>query len=132
DASWDPNASSYATLADRVGRSGAGAVFLSGLLDTNGGRVLKDLRTRLRPQMPIVAPDGFLPTGPLFDQAGPEAARSSYISSFGLTNDRLPPAGHRFLADFKARHPRGTVSPFAVYAAQAVDVLLDAIARSNG
>jgi hypothetical protein len=45
---------------------------------------------------------------------------------------RLPPAGRRFLAAFQARGHVRDVSPFAVYAAQAADALLGAIARSDG
>jgi hypothetical protein len=43
---WRPDARSYAELANDVARAAPDAVFLSGLLDTNGGRVIKDLRSR--------------------------------------------------------------------------------------
>ncbi len=46
-ATWNPGASSYDALARRVADSGAGAVFVGGLLDTNSARVIRDLRARL-------------------------------------------------------------------------------------
>ena len=49
--SWDPRADEYAALAGRVAESGADAVYVGGLIDTNAGGVLRDLRRRLRPTM---------------------------------------------------------------------------------
>jgi hypothetical protein len=49
-----------------------------------------------------------------------------------LTKDRLPSAGVRFLREFAATQPRGTADVSAAYAAQAAQVLLHAIARSDG
>lgn len=43
-STWDPQAASYTALARRVADSGAQAVFVGGLLDTNAARVVRDLR----------------------------------------------------------------------------------------
>ena len=48
----------------------------------------------------------------------------------GPPPERLGPAGREFLTAF-TREIRSTPLPIAPYAAQATDVLLDAIARSN-
>ena len=50
----------------------------------------------------------------------------------GLPVQRLGPAGRRFVREFGASQPGGKVSTEAVYAAQATEILLDAIARSDG
>jgi branched-chain amino acid transport system substrate-binding protein len=57
-----------------------------------------------------------------------------YLSSgSGLPNDELPPAGKRFLEEFEATRAGEPSPPFsAAYAAQAAEILLDAIARSDG
>jgi ABC-type branched-subunit amino acid transport system substrate-binding protein/streptogramin lyase/predicted Ser/Thr protein kinase len=130
-ASWDPQAKTYAALAARVRRSGADAVFLGGAREGNGGDLLKTLRARLGPRVRLVVTDAFLPISELFRAAG-ATARSVYVTILGLTNERLPPAGRRFIEAFRSAHPTSAVDPFAVYAAQAADVLLDAIARSDG
>jgi len=44
----------------------------------------------------------------------------------------LLPAGARFVERFRRTQPGAEISPEAVYAAQAAEVLLDAIARSDG
>lgn len=49
-----------------------------------------------------------------------------------MVNERLPPEGKRFLREFGATQPGSRVDIAAVYAAQAAELLLDAIARSDG
>ena len=131
-ASWDPEALSYAGLARRVAASGADGVLLNGLLDTNGGAVARALRRQLPRATPIVAADGFAPISSLVERAGTRTARSLHVTLPGVPVERLPPRGRRFAQRFAATQPRGRVTPFAVYAAQATEVLLDAIARSDG
>jgi ABC-type branched-subunit amino acid transport system substrate-binding protein len=57
-----------------------------------------------------------------------------YITSSALAHESLGPAGQAFLREFAKTQPGGVV-PSAVYiaeAAQATEVLLQAIARSDG
>jgi branched-chain amino acid transport system substrate-binding protein len=128
---WDPSERSYRTLARRVARERPQAVFLSGLLDTNGGRVIRDLRAVLGPDVKMLATSGFTPVPFLFERAGP-AAKGVYISALGLTPQQLGPAAQRFVKEFGATQGGAEVEPFSVFAAQAAEVLLDAIARSDG
>ena len=129
--SWDPRADSYSALARRIARSGAQAVFLGGLLDTNAGQVVRDLRARLGPAVDILAPDGLTPLGLLSRRAGP-SARGVYVSLAGTVTERLPPAGADFVRRFAKTQAGGEVEPSAVYAAEATGALLDAIGRSDG
>jgi branched-chain amino acid transport system substrate-binding protein len=130
-ASWDPHAGSYADVAERVARSRATAVFVGGLLDTNAARVVRDLRRRLGPSVDILAPDGLTPL-PLFVERAGSAALGAYVSLGGIVTERLPPAGARFVQRFGRTQTGVAVEPAAVYAAQATEVLLAAIARSDG
>ena len=127
--SWDPRASSYAELADRVAASGATAVFVGGLLDTNAARVIRDLRASLPDAVDLLAPS--LPLSLLVQRAG-RRAFGTYVSIPGTFTDRLPAAGARFVKRFGRTQAGVPVEPSAVYAAQATEVLLDAIARSDG
>ena len=56
-----------------------------------------------------------------------------YVATYGIPNDRLPPKGEQFLAAYAAEHG-GDPGPdvAASYGAQAAEILLDAIARSDG
>jgi branched-chain amino acid transport system substrate-binding protein len=128
---WDENASSYESLASRIRASGADGVFLGGIICLNGGKLIKDLRATLGPDVTIIAPDGFTPISATIDGAG-AAANNMYISQPGVPEEQLTGAGKKFVADFKADTGKTTVDPYTSYAAQAAVVLLDAIERSDG
>jgi ABC-type branched-subunit amino acid transport system substrate-binding protein len=55
------------------------------------------------------------------------------VSAVGQPLDAFNPKAQRFAKDFAAAYPSGKAfDPFAIYGAQAADVLLTAIARSDG
>ncbi len=128
---WNPAARDYERLAERVARSGAEAVFVSGLIFNNGGRVIRELRARLGEGVDLMGPDGLAPPAVLRRAAGP-AAHGVFLAVGGMPTEELPPAGAAFVERFSRTQPGVTVEPFAVYAAHATDVLLDAIERSDG
>ncbi len=128
---WDPKASSYEALANKIKGTGAQSVFLGGIVCNNGGKLIKDLRAGLGAGVTIIAPDGFTPISGVVDGAG-AAAEGVYVSVAGYPNEKLGPAGKKFVADFRKFQKKAQVDPYAVYAAQAAEVLLDAIARSDG
>jgi len=129
--SWDPAASDYRKLAATVARSQPDAVYLGGILDSNGAAVLRALRRRLGDGPKMLLSDGFTPTELLTRQAA-RAADGAYLSVSGLINESLGERGRRFAAAFGATLPGVEIEPSAIYAAEATGVLLDAIARSDG
>ena len=54
------------------------------------------------------------------------------IATSQIPNGPLDPAGRQFLTRFAATEHHAPVNPSALYAAQATEVMLDAIAHSNG
>ena len=128
---WDGKASSYEALANKIKQSGADAVFLGGLICENGGKLIKDLRAGLGASVKILAPDGFTPISAVVSGAG-TAAEGVYVSVAGLPNEQLGSVGKTFVKDFGATQPGGQVDPYSGYAAQSADVLLTAIANSDG
>ena len=127
--SWDPARRDYGGLARQVAQARADAVFLGGTLDSGGARVIRALRSGSQPV--LLLPDGFTPTRFLREQAG-AAAEGAYVSLAGLVPERLGAAGERFVEAFGATLPGVAIEPSAVYAAAAAEVMLDAIARSDG
>ncbi len=132
-ALWNPEAKSYDSLADRVTRSRADGVFLGDDVFANGGQVVKALRARLGSKVTLIGGDGFSFIPDLKKAAGP-AAIGMYVSFAGVPNERLGPTGRRFLREFGATQPEGAVQSetYVPHAAQAAEVLLQAIARSDG
>jgi branched-chain amino acid transport system substrate-binding protein len=129
---WDQRAQSYTALARKVRAEKPQAVVIVGLLDTNGGQVARDVRAVLGPRVRMLASSGFTGIPTLFKRAGAETAKSMYVSLPGVVTQRLTPKARTFVRDFGATQRGTEVEPSAVYAAQAAEVLLDAIARSDG
>jgi branched-chain amino acid transport system substrate-binding protein len=125
---WDGKASSYEALAVKIKASGATGVFLGGLVCENGGKLIKDISAGA-PGVQIMAPDGFTPISADVQGAG-TAANGMTVSVAGLPNNQLKGAGKAFVKGFTKAV--GTPDPYSVYAAQATEVLLAAIAKSNG
>ena len=128
-AGWELRGRSFKEVAKRVERSGADGVFLGGILPTGGPALVRDLRAALGPHVHILAPDGFTPEA-LIQQAG--RAAEGVVVSFPVVHPaRLPPAGRRFVETFEQAIERQAAPPSAAMA-QATEVLLDAIATSDG
>jgi branched-chain amino acid transport system substrate-binding protein len=134
-STFRPDAKSYSALVGRLKRAGVDAVYVGGYLAGNTDKLIKELRTRLGPRVQIVVGDGFLPISGMLRALGP-TARALYVSFGGSVGEsRLSPAGRRFLKDLLATEGATRANPFPtyrLYAAQAAEVMLDAIARSDG
>jgi branched-chain amino acid transport system substrate-binding protein len=129
---WNPEARDFSRLARRIGRGRADAVFIGGHLAPNGGELVRDLRAHLGHEVDLIATDYFWTIPDLTAAAG-SAAEGTYVSVFGLPNSELPPKGKQFLTDFEATRGGDPGPSFAAaYAAQATEIMLDAIARSDG
>jgi branched-chain amino acid transport system substrate-binding protein len=127
---WDAKASSYEAIGERIKNSGAEAVYLGGIVCNNGVKLLKDLRAVVGTGPTFVGPDGWTPFSATA-AAGP-AAQGMMISVAGPPASKLGPTGQKFLAAFKKYQKSQTVPPYAIYAAQSAQILLAAIARSDG
>jgi branched-chain amino acid transport system substrate-binding protein len=127
---WDGKASSYEALGVKIKASGSQAVFLGGLICENGGKLIKDLRNALGTSVKIIAPDGFTPISATVQESG-TASEGAYVSVAGLPNTALKGAGQAFVKAFTKADKRPP-DPYSVYAAQAAEVLVQAVAQSNG
>jgi branched-chain amino acid transport system substrate-binding protein len=132
---WDPKASSYEALFNKVKATGADAVFLGGLVTENGLQVMKDKVAVLGPNtgdVKLFAPDGWTPFEEVL-KAGKANVDGIFITVAGAPADKLTGAGKTFVTDFKAdQNLSGNPEPYTAYAAQATQVLLDAMAASDG
>ena len=92
---------------------------------------MRDLRAVLGARFPILAPDGFSEFTALVRDAG-SAAEGMVVSISTVPVDRLPATGRRFAAAFSKAIGSPAPPPLAITSAQAADVLLRAIAASDG
>jgi branched-chain amino acid transport system substrate-binding protein len=132
--SWDPKASSYEALMGKIKNSGADAVFLGGLIDENGAQVIKDKVAVLGPNdgaVKLLAPDGFT-TQATIDESGP-ASKGMYMSVAGVPIDSFTGTASEYIDSLLETELKGkTIDPYAIYGAQAAQIVLDAIADSDG
>jgi len=128
---WNVNGTSFQSLATQVKQSGADGVFLGGNVCFEGGKVIKDLRSVLGASFPIMVPDGFTPASATYTTSGGTAV-GVYVSQPGVPTNQLKGAGKTFATAFAKVNGGKAPDPYTAYAAQAAEVLLGAIAASDG
>ena len=128
-------ASNYEALMNQVKESGADALFLGGLTDENGAQLIKDKVKVLGPNdgdVKLFMPDGFYQQSTI-DESGVENTRDAYFSVAGLPVDEFSSeAAQEFITTFEESLGGEPVDPYSIYGAQAAQVLLEAIAASDG
>lgn len=122
--SWNPTAASFAGLGAAVKRSHAEGVYLAGGECQHCDKLIKTMRTAVGSKGLIVVGDGFVLTDFLT-----RSGNGLYGTLLGLPAAKLGPAGRAIARRFGPGAPDSGGPP---YAAQAAEVLLNAIASSNG
>lgn len=132
----DAKQPNYTAVMQKIKRSGADMVFMAGIYDAgNGGQVIKDKVAVLGPNdgaVKFMAPDGW--TGYSDFVAQPEAI-GAYLSFAGLSSETLlktEGAGKTFLEAFKSKYGANPNGSYPLYGVSAVQVILKAIAASDG
>jgi DNA-binding SARP family transcriptional activator/ABC-type branched-subunit amino acid transport system substrate-binding protein len=126
--SWDLEEASAAGIADAIARTGADGVFLGVPALPSSVGLLTALRERLGPDVQLMAPEVFDPQTALLAGA---AAEGMAITQPGPSADDLPTSGEAYVAAYTARFGERPTR-YALAAAQAADVMLEAIAASDG
>jgi branched-chain amino acid transport system substrate-binding protein len=119
----------------KIKSAGADCVYLGGIYDNNGGQVVKDKVAVLGANdgaVKLFAPDGF--TGyPDFLKL--KESEGTYLSFAGLTTSQLREAGGagaKLLDAYKAKYGSDPSTNYALYGVSAVQVILEAIKKSDG
>ena len=130
NAGFDYGASSYSSLVAKVAAARPDALLVVGGISPDTAALLKELRAALGSQVRILATDGFSLFSVLRKLVG-AAAEGMLVTVAGVPNSELPATGREFVTAF-AKAVDETPAVYPAYAAQAAEVLLDAIGRSNG
>jgi len=127
---WDPDASGYKPLMNKVAATNPDGVLLAGLTEDNGPQLIKDKVAVLGPNsgVKLLAPDGMAQQSTI-DIAG-SASRGMFASVPGLVPQDLPGPGKKLVSELR-KQIKGPVELFAPYAGQAASVVLDAIGTSG-
>jgi branched-chain amino acid transport system substrate-binding protein len=142
-SAFDPKSTNFQALFTRVKNTNPDAVFMGGLIDENSGQLINDKVSVLGPNTstPTSAGGGvmlFLPDGYTTDaifqrsEGGTPNAKGAYFTVAGVGIDKYKGAALTFIDGFKSQLGGKPVDPYAILGAQAAQVLLDAISRSDG
>jgi branched-chain amino acid transport system substrate-binding protein len=124
------NLPAIAAFVRRVARTKPDGVFLGGFEeDRSVSPLIRGLR-RAMPHVQLIASDGFAFFPQLVRDVG-DAVEGMVVSQPQIAPSLLRGPGRRFVTEF-GKQIGGTFYPWTAYGAQAADVLLDAIARSDG
>ncbi|MDW8337852.1 MAG: branched-chain amino acid ABC transporter substrate-binding protein [Thermoleophilia bacterium] len=131
---WDKDAPNYTALMTKIKASGADGIYIGGVSTNNGGQLIKDKVAVLgdNEQVKLLVSDGFVLSS-LFDEAGAENVEGAYGTAPTQPPDKLTGSGAEFIEQFQEAEGEGVaIEVYTIYAAAAAQVLLDAIARSDG
>ncbi len=127
-ASWNVSQSTFEALANRVARAHPDGVLLAGLACPDCGALIKALNARI-PDARLISDDGFGPADSLVQAVG-AGADGIYLTEPGLPPDRYGALGQKLQQKFGKTFV--VEDGGAPVAAQAAEVLLDAISHSDG
>jgi branched-chain amino acid transport system substrate-binding protein len=137
---YDPKQSNFKALFTTIKKQNPDAIFIGGLIDENSGQLINDKVAVLGPNVAkagsgvvLMLPDGFT-TDAIFDRAegGTPNAKGAYFSVAGVGIDKYTGAAKTFIDGFKSQLGGKPVDPYAILGAQAAQVLLNAIEKSDG
>ncbi|MBO0885730.1 MAG: branched-chain amino acid ABC transporter substrate-binding protein, partial [Mycobacterium sp.] len=131
---WDAKAANYTALFQKIKAKNPDMVFFGGIYDNNGGQLTKDKVAVLgdNKKVPLMVPDGF--TGYSDNTALPQA-QGEYLSFAGLTLDTLTKnnaSGAKLIQQFKQKYGHLPEGSYPLYGVAAMQVILAAIAKSDG
>jgi branched-chain amino acid transport system substrate-binding protein len=132
---WDSKQTNYTALFEKVKAKNPDCVYLGGINDNNGQQLVKDKVKVLGPNdgaVKLIGPDGF--TGYPELRKMPEA-QGMYISFAGIPSGELVKQGGfggQFVTDFKTEYGHDPASFYSIYGAAATQLIMAAIAKSDG
>ncbi len=134
NTAWDGKQPNYTALFTSIKAKNPDCVYIAGIFDNNGGQLVKDKVAILgdNTAVKMIGPDGF--TGyPDLDKLA--QGQGMYLTFAGLSTTQLISAGGagaKLLDAYKAKYGALPPTDYALYGVAAVQVILDAIAKSDG
>jgi branched-chain amino acid transport system substrate-binding protein len=124
----DPRAPDYFGIAAKVKSANPDLVYYGGLTESSAGRVFKELRASLGPNVKLMGPDGLYQQ--TFIDATGDAAEGVLVTFGGVAPSKLTGRGGEWYRGFKVR-TGAEPEAYAAYAYEATKVALDAIKRAG-
>jgi branched-chain amino acid transport system substrate-binding protein len=123
----DAKAANYRSLGAKVKAAGADAMMFGGITNNGAAQLFKDV-AGANPGIKLFGADGVAETS--FTSNLGSAASQTYITVAGLPPSKQPPAGKKFVVDFKKTYGHDP-QPYASFGYDAMSVLLESIERAG-
>ena len=123
---YDPKASDYVALAEKIKASGADLVYVGANTGSNTGKLWKDLRDVLG-NIKIMGDNAIFEEA--FATGAGDAGNGTYLTFNILSPDQQTGAGAQFVKDFTAKH--GAPEATTIFGAAVAQIVLDAIGRAG-
>jgi len=136
-AAYTPTSANFEALFQKIKGTNPDAVFVGGLVDENSGQLINDKVAVLGPNngaVKLFLPDGFA-TDAVFQpkEGGTTKSKDAFFTVAGAPIDQYKGKGGEFAKRFQDQVLKGKpVDPYAILAVQAMDVVLNAIEKSDG
>jgi branched-chain amino acid transport system substrate-binding protein len=134
-SAYDPKQPNFQATFTRIKNTNPDAVFIGGLIDENSGQLINDKVAVLgsNSKVKLMLPDGFT-TDAVFQRSegGTPNANGAYFTVAGVGIDKYKGSALKFIDGFKGQLGGKPVDPYAILGAQAAQVLLNAIEKSDG
>jgi branched-chain amino acid transport system substrate-binding protein len=131
---WDGKASDYTSVFQKIKAKNPDCIYLAGIFDLNGGKLVTDKVSVLgdNSKVFLMAPDGF--TGRPELNKLPQA-QGMYLTFAGFSIEQLVTRGgpaKQLLEEYEKEYKTPLQISYALYGVAAVQVILDAIEKSDG
>jgi branched-chain amino acid transport system substrate-binding protein len=126
--SYDPKATDYAALAQKIKDSGADVVFVGAITGQGTPKLWKDIKAAL-PTITMFGPDGVVEKS-WYDGAG-ASATGTYLTFGGVDISQLQGAGKTWATDYTTAHNGTQPAFYTVYAKAAAQVALAALTKAG-
>ena len=131
---WDAKQPNYTALFTGIKAQNPDCLYIGGIYDNNGGQLIKDKVSVLGDNnaVKMIAPDGF--TGYPDEDKLPQA-QGEYMTFAGQDQSQIEQAGgagKALLDSYKSKYGQAPPSSYVTYGVLALQVILAAIAKSDG
>lgn len=131
---WDAKQPSYAAIFQNIKSMNPDCIYIGGIYDNNGGQLVKDKFSVLgdNTKVKLLGPDGFTGYPDLDKQP---QSQGMYMTFAGLSTAELVKNGgaaEQLINAYKQKYGSEPRTNYALYGVAAVQVILDAISKSDG
>jgi len=130
----DPKAPNFRSLAAKLKSENADCFVFSGITANGAVQLFKDVAAAV-PDAKLYGPDGVAESGfsdPAEGGIPADVQARTKVTVATLSPDESPPEGREFFSQFEQKYGDANPDPYAIYGYEAMQLVLDAIERSDG